>query len=121
MNPAINRNNTIIIIFNILSTSTNTIYITDFLFLLFQSTHEGFGHVSSENVFKVCDEPHPLLIKEMLSHCSKSDLDPAYKIAKKLWNLGYSAEDIITNIFRVCKTHNELAEYMKLEFIKVKK
>lgn len=83
-----------------------------------QSTHEGFGHVSSENVFKVCDEPHPLLIKEMLSHCSKSDLDPAYKIAKKLWNLGYSAEDIITNIFRVCKTHNELAEYMKLEFIK---
>ena len=56
----------------------------------------------------------------MLGHCSKSDLDPAYKIAKKLWNLGYSAEDIITNIFRVCKTHNELAEYIKLEFIKVK-
>ena len=71
-------------------------------------------------MFKVCDEPHPLLIKEMLGHCSKSDLDPAYKIAKKLWNLGYSAEDIITNIFRVCKTHNELAEYIKLEFIKVK-
>jgi len=57
----------------------------------------------------------------MLSHCSKSDLDPAFKIAKKLWNLGYSAEDIITNIFRVCKTHNELAEFIKLEFIKVKK
>ena len=71
-------------------------------------------------MFKVCDEPHPLLIKEMLGHCSKSDLDPAYKIAKKLWNLGYSAEDIITNVFRVCKTHNELAEYIKLEFIKVK-
>ena len=83
-----------------------------------QSTHEGFDHVNSENVFKVCDEPHPLLIKDMLTHCSKGDMDPAYKIARHLWNLGYSAEDIITNIFRVCKTHNELPEFLKLEFIK---
>eukprot|EP00093_Oithona_nana_P002456 02456.XXX_35965_35190_1 [CDS] Oithona nana genome sequencing. len=83
-----------------------------------QSTHEGFDHVNSENVFKVCDEPHPLLIKDMLTHCSKGDMDPAYKIARHLWNLGYSAEDIITNVFRVCKTHNELPEYLKLEFIK---
>ena len=45
-------------------------------------------------------------------------MDPAYKVARHLWNLGYSAEDIITNIFRVCKTHNELPEYLKLEFIK---
>ena len=34
-----------------------------------------------------------------------------------LWKLGYSAEDIITNIFRVCKSHT-MAEFMKLEFIK---
>ena len=84
----------------------------------FQSTHEGFNHVNSENVFKVCDEPHPLLIKEMLTHCANSDLDPAYKIAKHMWTLGYSAVDIITNIFRVCKTHTDLPEYLKLEFIK---
>ncbi len=83
-----------------------------------QSTHEGFDHVNSENVFKVCDEPHPLLIKDMLSHCADADLDKAYKIVKHMWNLGYSAEDIITNIFRVCKTHNQLPEYLKLEFIK---
>jgi len=83
-----------------------------------QSTHEGFGHVSSDNVFKVCDEPHPELIKKMLGHCAKSDLDPAYKIVKSLWNKGYSAEDIITNVFRVCKTHNDLPEFIKLEFIK---
>ena len=36
----------------------------------------------------------------------------------KLWKLGYSAEDIITNVFRVCKTMTELAEFVKLEFIK---
>jgi replication factor C subunit 2/4 len=54
----------------------------------------------------------------MLSQCAKTDFDAAYKITRHLWKLGYSAEDIITNIFRVCKTHTDLPEYLKLEFIK---
>ena len=45
-----------------------------------QSTKEGFGLVKAENVFKVCDEPHPLMIKDMLTHCNKGSLDDAYKI-----------------------------------------
>ena len=67
-----------------------------------QSTHEGFGFVKSENVFKVCDEPHPLLIKDMLDHCIKSDIDESYKLLHHLWKLGYSSEDIVTSVFRVC-------------------
>lgn len=82
-----------------------------------QSTHEGFGVVKSENVFKVCDEPHPLLVKDMLTHCTQGKIDEAYKVMNHLWKLGYSAEDIITNIFRVSKTH-PMPEYLKLEFIK---
>ena len=34
-----------------------------------------------------------------------------------LWKLGYSSEDIVTNIFRVTKTH-PMAEYLKMEFMK---
>ncbi|XP_071527154.1 replication factor C subunit 2 [Panulirus ornatus] len=82
-----------------------------------QSTAQGFGHVSSEHVFKVCDEPHPILIKEMIQHCVKTNFDDAYKILAHLWKLGYAAEDIISNIFRVCKNTN-MAEFLKLEFIK---
>jgi replication factor C subunit 2/4 len=82
-----------------------------------QSTHAGFGYINSENVFKVCDEPHPLLIKEMLTLCTQSNLDSSYAILKGLWDKGYSSHDIITNIFRVCKTH-PMAEYLKLEYIK---
>ncbi|XP_069675604.1 replication factor C subunit 2-like isoform X2 [Periplaneta americana] len=44
-----------------------------------QSTYNGFKHVSSENVFKVCDEPHPLLVKEMLQHCVDGNIEKAYK------------------------------------------
>jgi len=83
-----------------------------------QSTVSGFEMVTSENVFKVCDEPHPLLAQDMLNYCAKGNIDEAYKIIHHLWRLGYSAEDIIGNIFRVCKTHNNLPEYLKLEYIK---
>lgn len=82
-----------------------------------QSTYMGFEYVSSENVFKVCDEPHPLLIKDMIQYCTQGDIASAYKIMAHLWRLGYSSEDIISNVFRVCKNH-DMAEYLKLEFIK---
>ena len=39
------------------------------------------------------------------------------QVMSHLWKLGYSSEDIVTNIFRVCKTHS-MAEKYKLEFIK---
>jgi len=83
-----------------------------------QSTAQGFQHVSAENVFKVCDEPHPVLIKDMLEHCVNSRFDAAYKIISKLVLDGYAYEDILSNIFRVCKYAN-IAEYLKLEFIKL--
>lgn len=83
-----------------------------------QATYKGFGLVNSKNVFKVCDEPHPMLIKNMLLNSSKGEFDEAYKTILHLWKLGYSADDIITNVFRVLKTM-EMDEMLKLEFIKI--
>lgn len=82
-----------------------------------QSTANGYGFVSAENVFKVCDEPHPMLIQDMLIHCAEGDIHKSYKILAKLWRLGYAAEDIIGNIFRVCK-RVAINEKMRLAFIK---
>lgn len=56
----------------------------------------------------------------MLGHCVDGNVDEAYKVVEQLWALGYSPEDIIGNIFRVCKTY-QMAEYLKLEFIKVRR
>uniref|UniRef100_A0A5S6QJN0 Replication factor C subunit 2 n=1 Tax=Trichuris muris TaxID=70415 RepID=A0A5S6QJN0_TRIMR len=82
-----------------------------------QSCVAGFRVVNSTNVFKVCDEPHPLAIKDVLDNCTKGRVDDAYKEINRLWRLGYSAEDIIGVIFRVCKTH-EMPMKMKLDFLK---
>lgn len=34
-----------------------------------QSTHSGFEIVNAEHVFKVCDQPHPLIVQEILDLC----------------------------------------------------
>lgn len=81
-----------------------------------QSTYNGFGHVNNENVFKVCDEPHPLLVKDMLNQCVKEDIAKAYKIMAHLWKLGYAPEDMIGNIFKVAK-NLDIKEELKLEFV----
>lgn len=72
-----------------------------------QSTHSGFGFVSGDNVFKVCDQPHPIVVKAMIRACMKGDIDLAMEKLRELWDQGYSAVDIIVTVFRVVKTFDE--------------
>lgn len=39
---------------------------------------------------------------------------------QKLCDLGYSSMDIITTLFRVVRNFPDLAEFLKLEFIRVR-
>ena len=84
-----------------------------------QSTWSGFNFVSPENVFKICDQPHPLVVQTMIKHCQKGEIDLALARIDSLWDQGYSAVDIVVTIFRVVKGMEELPEYTKLEFIRV--
>ncbi|KAF8506713.1 P-loop containing nucleoside triphosphate hydrolase protein [Russula emetica] len=83
-----------------------------------QSTWSGFSFVSGDNVFKVCDQPHPIAVQTMIRACSKGDIEHSMAKLQELWDQGYSAVDIIVTIFRVVKTFDELPEYTKLEYIK---
>ena len=83
-----------------------------------QATHSGFSLINQDNVFKVCDQPHPILVGNLISHCLSAELDGAYGIMKHLCDLGYSATDIITTLFRVVRNY-KMQEFLKLEFIKV--
>lgn len=72
-----------------------------------QSTHSGFGFVSGDNVFKVCDQPHPIMIQATLRCCMKGDVNGAVERLHELWDQGYSAVDIVVTLFRVVKTFDE--------------
>ncbi|KAK3001969.1 hypothetical protein RJ639_020499 [Escallonia herrerae] len=82
-----------------------------------QATYSGFRFVNQENVFKVCDQPHPLHVKNMVRNVLEGKFDDACSGLKRLYDLGYSPTDIITTLFRIIKNY-DMAEYLKLEFMK---
>uniref|UniRef100_A0A0N5ASL6 Replication factor C subunit 2 n=1 Tax=Syphacia muris TaxID=451379 RepID=A0A0N5ASL6_9BILA len=82
-----------------------------------QCTVSGFGRVTADNVFKVCDEPHPEMIKKMIELCVQEKVCEAGSIIHQLYRMGYAPEDVLSNMFRICKTAN-IPEYLKLEYIK---
>ncbi|KAG0170579.1 replication factor C subunit 4 [Apophysomyces sp. BC1034] len=83
-----------------------------------QATFDGFKYVSAENVFKICDQPHPVLIQHVLKCCAEYNIESATTSLRELYDSGYSALDIITTLFRVVKTYTDLPEQQRLDFIK---
>jgi len=84
-----------------------------------QSTHSGFSIVNAENVFKVCDQPHPAVLQKIVNDCQNGKIREAQKEMKRvLWDKGYSGMDILASLFKVVKNHSSLPEYCKLEFLK---
>ncbi|RKP01683.1 hypothetical protein CXG81DRAFT_29694 [Caulochytrium protostelioides] len=82
-----------------------------------QSTHAGFGFVGPDEVFKVCDQPHPLLVLEMVQRCTKGEIVPASAAMRHIYGKGYAPLDIVGTVFRVVKSM-DIPEFRKLEFIK---
>ncbi len=77
-----------------------------------QSTWSGFNFVSGDNVFKVCDQPHPITVQAMIRFCIKGDIDGSMDRLNELWDQGYSAVDIVVTVFRVVKTFDEYVHCM---------
>ncbi len=84
-----------------------------------QSTHAGFGVVNDTNVFKVCDQPHPLVVKKIIAACQAGDVAAANESLTKLWTDGYSAIDIIGVFFRIVKYSDTIPEPLQLTFIRL--
>jgi replication factor C subunit 2/4 len=76
------------------------------------------GVVNQAAVFKVCDQPHPKTVGEIIDLCAKGDTTAAVHKMDALWKLGYSASDIIGTIFKVVKAHSGLPEALKLEYLR---
>jgi replication factor C subunit 2/4 len=82
-----------------------------------QATVCGFGKLSQENVFKVCDQPHPILVKEILQNALDQNVNKSNEILCSLWNKGYSALDIVQTLFRIARSH-EMDEQLRLQVMK---
>lgn len=83
-----------------------------------QSTVNGFGSVTADNINKVCDQPHPGIAKEFLQHCVEKDIDNAIERISFLTNQGYSPNDIIQTVFRVARRMEFKTEKEKLQMLR---
>lgn len=83
-----------------------------------QSTHSGFGVVDETAVFKVCDQPHPLIVANILRNCISGDLEAGLTNLRRLWNNGYAAIDLVQTIFKVTRTL-DVPEGTKLQLVKL--
>ena len=66
-----------------------------------QSTVSGFGKVTSDNVFKVCDSPHPHKVKNAIELARQGLTKQAVDVVVGLCNSGYAATDVIQTLFKV--------------------
>lgn len=76
------------------------------------------GTVNQATVFKVCDQPHPKTVGEIITHCHKGDTKAAVDTMQTLYRSGYSASDIIGTVFKVVKARTDLPEALKLEYLR---
>lgn len=83
-----------------------------------QSTYYGFKQVNAQNVYKVCDEPHPAVLQRILTSCADGNVKEADRTMRDLYDLGYSSLDIITTLSRVLKNMRTLEEGLRLDLLK---
>jgi replication factor C subunit 2/4 len=74
--------------------------------------------VNQAIVFKVCDQPHPKTLSQIVAACQKGDTGFAVRQMQRLWQLGYATTDVIGTLFKVVKAHPDLPEALKLEYLR---
>lgn len=85
-----------------------------------QATVAGFSFVSAENVYRVCDSPHPTAVEAIIQAAKNGQMDKAQAGLEELLVLGYAPIDLISTFFRVVKFMGKdvLPEPLQLEFIR---
>ncbi|KAJ8602700.1 hypothetical protein CTAYLR_003786 [Chrysophaeum taylorii] len=82
-----------------------------------QSTYSGFGVVDDVSVFRVCDQPHPVVVARILTNCLDGDLEKGLQDLQTLWGQGYAAIDLIQTFFKVTRAL-DVPEAPKLALLK---
>lgn len=83
-----------------------------------QAAYHWKDRITQDVVFQVCDQPHPKTVSAIVNDCVAGKTKAAVDRMNALYQKGYSASDIIGTVFKVVKAHGELAEGLKLEYLR---
>lgn len=84
-----------------------------------QLTYNGYTTVTTENVYKLCDKPYPLIIQNIFIACNNKDLKQALTYLNTLRDNGYSSSDISMSMKETLTLTEipELPEATKIKFM----
>ena len=68
-----------------------------------QLTFDGYKFINSDNVFKLCDKPHPIVIINIFKHCYNNSPKEALIKLKSLWDDGFSGSDLVLSMINTIK------------------
>jgi replication factor C subunit 2/4 len=85
-----------------------------------QATAAGFDkQITKENVFKVCDQPHPDIIRNAVLHCLKGSFSAACREVDSIYDQGYNMIDIVQTLSRVIQNSDDIKhDTMRLAMLK---
>ena len=84
-----------------------------------QATAAGFGVVERDSVFKVCDQPHPDLMLNVLKNCLQGKFADACLLIDEVYTEGYNLIDIINSLTKIMQTMSEVkSEELRLNYLK---
>lgn len=78
---------------------------------ILETTWVGNGYVTSDNIYKTVDVPHPIVLQKIVICCSKVQFWEAINLLAPLCAQGYSGLDIIETLLRVIKKSPIRKEY----------
>lgn len=83
-----------------------------------QLTYNGYKIITAENVYKLCDKPHPLIIQNIFLACLDKNISTALKYLYELYEKGYSSSDISISMFNTLKNTNiNIPEPIKIKYM----
>jgi replication factor C subunit 2/4 len=77
----------------------------------------NYDCISKENVYSICDKPHPEEMKKVLMCCLQGDHIGAQTATIKLHLEGYSTVDMLDTLFKVIKT-SEMSMDLQMKYTK---
>jgi replication factor C subunit 2/4 len=85
-----------------------------------QATASGFDKIiSKENVYKVCDQPHPEIVENVISMALKGQFTKSCAEVDKIFNEGYNLVDIVHSLTRVIQNTTSIRnDILRLNFLK---
>lgn len=82
-----------------------------------QATVAGFGKVTTDAVYKVCDQPHPELMKDVINFCIDGQFQDATNEINTVYEEGYNILDIIGTLARIIQII-DMNDERRIKFLK---